>query len=86
MDHVYIGSSPVNGAWSSWEQWVDSGTCPATCGTSATINRTRYRLCNNPTPQNGGQTCPGSSSDTQTFFCGQEFCPGPVLKLRISLH
>ena len=35
--------------------------------------RTRYRLCNNPTPFGGGQDCPGNAE--QTDACLKD-CPG----------
>ena len=47
---------PVNGNWGSWSSW---GSCNTATGT-----KTRSRSCNNPAPENGGSSCPGSSSST----------------------
>ncbi|XP_071802483.1 A disintegrin and metalloproteinase with thrombospondin motifs 10-like [Asterias amurensis] len=52
----------INGGWSNWTPF---GQCSLTCGLGLW---TRTRQCNNPVPQNGGQQCAGSSSDTQTCF------------------
>ncbi|KAM9845443.1 complement component C8 alpha chain [Aulostomus maculatus] len=45
----------TDGSWSCWGAW-------STC-TSGTKHRTR--TCNNPPPDGGGVTCPGSSSHSQ---------------------
>lgn len=47
----------VNGGWSAWSQWTDC-KCP---GLSLSAGQKRTRVCNNPAPLNGGQTCPGPS-------------------------
>ena len=52
--------NPINGGWS------DYGPCNRTCG-----GGTKYRYCNNPSPANGGATCPGSNS----LSCNTQACP-----------
>ncbi|AWP10692.1 putative hemicentin-1 [Scophthalmus maximus] len=59
---------PVDGNWGSWQPW---GECSATCGGG---ERTRVRLCNSPSPGNGGRLCPGDSS--QLSRCKTQACPG----------
>ncbi|XP_038063563.1 A disintegrin and metalloproteinase with thrombospondin motifs 6-like isoform X2 [Patiria miniata] len=63
------GQPPVDGGWSAWT----TGPCSVTCGQGV---QSRTRQCNNPPPQNGGQQCSGSSTDTLTCF--QEACPVSV--------
>jgi|GEM_PF-6010475 len=56
---------PVNGGWSSWN------SCSATCG-----GGTQTRTCTNPTPQNGGTNCLGTSSQScNTQACACPLCP-----------
>ncbi|XP_055041763.2 hemicentin-1 isoform X2 [Misgurnus anguillicaudatus] len=61
-------SCPVDGKWGSWESWSE---CSASCGSG---ERTRVRLCNNPSPINNGRPCPGDS--TQLSRCNIQPCPG----------
>uniref|UniRef100_A0A673IBQ3 Hemicentin-1 n=1 Tax=Sinocyclocheilus rhinocerous TaxID=307959 RepID=A0A673IBQ3_9TELE len=68
---------PVDGKWSSWESW---GECSASCGGG---ERTRVRLCNNPSPSNNGRPCPGDS--TQLSRCNIQPCPGGPQKARGSI-
>ncbi|XP_043272825.1 netrin receptor UNC5B-like isoform X2 [Venturia canescens] len=56
----------VNGGWSSWSGWSE---CSVRCGRG--IQR-RTRTCSNPSPINGGQTCPGPA--TQRMECSPS-CP-----------
>ena len=58
--------APVNGKWSKWGPY---GDCSVKCGTGV---RTRVRLCNNPSPVNGGLNCPGVSS--QSIACNKKVC------------
>ncbi|KAK2908097.1 hemicentin-1 isoform X2 [Channa argus] len=68
---------PVNGNWGSWQPW---GECSASCGGG---ERTRVRLCNTPSPSNGGRPCPGDSS--QLSRCNSQACPGGPQKARGSI-
>ncbi|XP_060071250.1 uncharacterized protein LOC132551155 [Ylistrum balloti] len=58
---------PVHGGYSSWGGW---GACSVTC---ASGTQTRTRSCNNPTPQYGGNSCSGSSSEAKS--CTKSACP-----------
>ncbi|XP_048748271.1 coadhesin-like [Ostrea edulis] len=57
----------IDGAWGAWGLW---GTCSVTCGGG---QRSRTRICDNPTPANGGKNCPGSSGDYGD--CNTDACP-----------
>ena len=48
--------------------WVE---CSSTCGGGI---RMRYRVCNNPAPENGGSPCAGLNYDTMP--CSTSQCPG----------
>ena len=47
---------PVDGGWSAW----NPVSCPSACGQSAS---TQTKTCTNPSPQYGGATCYGSSTN-----------------------
>jgi hypothetical protein len=53
----------------NWGEWTASGTCSVTCSGGT---QPRTRLCNNPTPANGGATCAGSSTDS--ISCNAQLC------------
>ncbi|XP_060063503.1 uncharacterized protein LOC132543962 [Ylistrum balloti] len=55
----------VDGKWSTWSNW---STCSTTCGEGI---MTRIRLCNSPTPDNGGKDCPGDTFDQDTCMLEQ---------------
>ncbi|XP_021374390.1 hemicentin-1-like [Mizuhopecten yessoensis] len=57
----------VDGSWGSWSGW---GTCSVSCGGGVQI---RGRSCDSPSPQNGGSSCTGTSS--QNLECGATPCP-----------
>ncbi|TNN06222.1 Hemicentin-1, partial [Schistosoma japonicum] len=59
---------PVSGSWSPWSPWSD---CSSTCGTVGTQNR--KRTCDNPTPSNGGRSCPGQ--ELMVRACNRGPCP-----------
>ncbi|XP_053387285.1 coadhesin-like [Mercenaria mercenaria] len=61
--------SELNGGWTDWSDW---GMCSATCGSGT---RSRTRLCTNPSPSNGGESCPNNPSETTV--CNVQTCiPG----------
>ncbi|XP_061016921.1 hemicentin-1 isoform X2 [Dama dama] len=57
----------VPGGFSQWSAWRP---CSVTCGRGI---QKRSRLCNNPSPANGGKPCQGSDSEMQN--CQQKPCP-----------
>ncbi|XP_033637175.1 SCO-spondin-like [Asterias rubens] len=58
---------PIPGGWSEWSAWLD---CPVTCGGHELL---RDRVCDDPVPQHGGETCPGDSQDSTV--CNDDPCP-----------
>ncbi|XP_044157271.1 complement component C8 beta chain [Bufo gargarizans] len=46
----------IDGSWSCWSSWT---SCSGRV-------QTRQRQCNNPSPQNGGQSCEGAATDTRS--------------------
>ncbi|XP_029005418.1 SCO-spondin [Betta splendens] len=59
---------PVNGGWSSWSSW---SSCSSECDSGV---QTRERFCNSPSPQHGGNKCPGPQ--IQTGDCNSHPCTG----------
>ncbi|KAI4563342.1 hypothetical protein MJT46_010951, partial [Ovis ammon polii x Ovis aries] len=57
----------VPGGFSQWSAWRP---CSVTCGKGI---QKRSRLCNNPSPANGGKPCQGSDSEMQN--CHHKPCP-----------
>lgn len=68
--HLYCLCFAVDGTWGSWQPW---GECSSSCGGG---QRTRARLCDGPSPSDGGRPCPGDS--TQLSRCNTQACPGNV--------
>jgi len=68
MNVVFLWCVAVDGNWGLWQPW---GECSSSCGGG---QRTRVRLCNSPSPSNGGRPCPGDSS--QLSRCNTQACPG----------
>lgn len=60
--------SIVDGEWSDWGNWSE---CSTTCGDG---EKNRKRLCNNPSPDNGGEFCVGDPFDFKQ--CNNIDCPG----------
>ncbi|XP_061134542.1 A disintegrin and metalloproteinase with thrombospondin motifs 3 isoform X2 [Syngnathus typhle] len=54
----------------AWGLWGKHGSCSRSCGTGV---RLRTRQCNQPTPLNGGQDCPGVNFEYQ--LCNTDDCP-----------
>lgn len=78
----HIGSQPkrvptaftrhfyLDGNWGTWGTWA---SCSQTCGGGIQY---RTRSCDSPVPANGGTTCGGSASESQscnTLTCGMLF-------------
>ncbi|XP_057292430.1 A disintegrin and metalloproteinase with thrombospondin motifs adt-1-like isoform X2 [Hydractinia symbiolongicarpus] len=51
---------PINGNWTEWSAFT---FCNKPCGNGT---RTRYRTCNNPAPQFGGELCQGDATESLT--------------------
>ena len=62
----YIPKPVIHGHWSGWTGW---STCSFSCGRGV---RKRKRLCNSPTPQNGGKFCLGPDSSYE--LCNTNPC------------
>lgn len=58
--------APVDGHWGRWSRFTP---CTASCGIG--VHR-RSRLCNDPSPANGGKACPGDSA--QVRACKLRIC------------
>lgn len=57
---------PVHGNWGAWGGW---SACSKTCGGGTMF---KSRTCSNPAPQNGGRTCAGLSTQSQS--CNSSPC------------
>ncbi|KAL4217140.1 hypothetical protein ACF0H5_023594 [Mactra antiquata] len=57
----------IDGGWSDWSDW---GSCDKSCDNGT---QTRTRSCDNPVPQNGGQSCSGDAIETK--HCFEKDCP-----------
>ncbi|XP_033733950.1 uncharacterized protein LOC117323058 [Pecten maximus] len=58
-----INPCPVNGKWTSWEDW---SSCSASClnpGLNTNGVQMRSRSCANPKPEHGGEDCIGDDID-----------------------
>ena len=70
---LYINLLPfaVHGGWGEFGDWE---ACPATCGGAT---HKRYRECNNPVPEFGGEDCTvDGSTNVETKICNEDACPG----------
>ncbi|CAB4055674.1 UNC5 [Lepeophtheirus salmonis] len=59
----------IDGGWSSWSRWT---SCSSNCGKGI---QKRTRICDSPSPINGGQPCSGSPIEKKN--CVSD-CPGSV--------
>ena len=63
----------VNGGWGDFAAWDD---CPVSCGGA---EHSRYRVCDSPAPQYGGDDCTfDGSTDTETEKCNENPCPSEL--------
>ena len=62
----------VDGSWSDWGAWSN---CDKICG-GGTMRR--FKMCNNPAPQNGGANCVGMGKESQS--CNPQACAGKCLE------
>ncbi|XP_035824222.1 uncharacterized protein LOC101853604 [Aplysia californica] len=58
----------------NWGQWTSYGSCSVSCGAVGT--KVRTRACDDPAPQNNGEDCQGSGSQSQS--CDMTGTPCPV--------
>ncbi|WAQ93603.1 MLP-like protein, partial [Mya arenaria] len=58
----------MDGQWSTWQKWQG---CSATCGTGV---QKRYRSCDDPPPNYGGNPCEGDSFEYRSCSSGSA-CP-----------
>jgi len=76
-EHIYYPcpfiTSPVDGGWTSWDQW---STCTQSCGDGMI---SRERTCTNPVPVFGGLECQGQTSNYDT--CNVMNCRGMFICL-----
>ena len=61
----------VDGGWSDWREFQ-----PCTAAKCGNGTRMLKRFCSNPTPENGGQFCAGSSIKIEPC---QDICPGKIV-------
>eukprot|EP00118_Oscarella_pearsei_P010464 m.64404 g.64404 ORF g.64404 m.64404 type:complete len:651 (+) comp35250_c0_seq3:23-1975(+) len=76
----WIGSNPICRRNGAWGEWGPSSDCSVTCNRG---KKTRRRLCDEPIPEEGGKTCPGSS--TEATICNDIPCPGCPLSQNVIL-
>ncbi|VDP23527.1 unnamed protein product [Onchocerca flexuosa] len=58
----------VEGGWRDWSAW---SSCSVSCGQGL---RRRWRLCDSPIPQNGGNLCEGNF--IESLNCDAGNCTG----------
>ena len=62
--YLFVIKKNTDGGWNNWMDW---SPCSVTCTIGT---KTRTRLCNNPTPQNGGASCLGLGQDMMNCSTG----------------
>ena len=65
----------VDGEWGYWSAF---GPCSKSCGEG---QKTRKRICNDPSPRNGGRKCAGKATEVQK--CKERACKGGIHLLSI---
>lgn len=61
-------TAAVDGNWGPWSSFT---SCSKTCGDGT---NSKYRLCDNPAPSNGGAECSGDKIVVST--CNEQDCDG----------
>ena len=67
----------MDGAWTTWAAWSDSGMCSVTCA-EGMVDQQRIRTCTEPAPLHGGMNCSGNDTESQSVPCTQPSCPGKI--------
>ncbi|XP_063400323.1 A disintegrin and metalloproteinase with thrombospondin motifs adt-1-like isoform X2 [Mytilus trossulus] len=67
-------SCPIDGGWSSYDEWSSWSVCSVTCG-GGVKSRSRNRSCSNPVPKYGGNHCTGNEVENVTSDCNLLPCP-----------
>ena len=64
----------VKGEWGQFGDWEQ---CAVSCGGA---NHRRYRKCNDPAPEYGGDNCTiDGSTDVESKRCNENPCPGILI-------
>jgi len=63
-----VNNCSRDGQWTEWSAW---SSCSQSCGLAI---KTRRRQCGNPSPANGGRSCPGHERD-QLYCTSNPPCP-----------
>ncbi|XP_065177928.1 uncharacterized protein LOC135808634 isoform X2 [Sycon ciliatum] len=70
---------PVNGSWSNFSAWTECKQ-NATAGDNCTVGyQRRWRSCNTPAPQFGGDDCRGAAEENTTCTLPSANCQGDAL-------
>ena len=69
VEACHLQKCPVHGGFSEWSNF---SACSQSCGNSS---KTRTRICNNPTPSNGGRDCKTLGPSLDTVPCQTPPCP-----------
>jgi len=72
VETQYVDCGTTNGGWTNFGSWYDISGWSVCSSCSQSKSQQRDRTCTNPSPTCGGNSCSGSSSDTQSISqsCG----------------
>lgn len=72
LTKYFLAVLAADGHWSAWSPW---GQCSVSCGNG---KKSRFRMCDNPPPMNGGDFCVGDPVDWTRC---SSVCPGKFIKI-----